>query len=94
MLCDDTERTSLPQRYLSRWLPADEAAPLLRFRAAGQTGETAIVSPLSPEQREQALAVLGAGEQARRQAERAPELRLTSRRDGYFVALGPLSDEP
>lgn len=84
----------MPVRYLSRWLTAEQAVPLLSWPAQAGAGETAIVSPLSAEQREQVLTLLGAGPAARQQAQSAAELRLTSRRGGYFVALGPLADEP
>lgn len=85
--------TRLPQRYLTRWLPADKAEPLLAWPAQRHSGETLIISPLSVSQRQQALTILEAAAAAKRQADAAAELRLTPRRSGYFVALGPLTDD-
>lgn len=90
-----SERTApVTARYAARWLSAEQAAPLLGWPVQRQTGETMIVSPLTPGQRQQALDVIGAGAPVRRQVHQAVELRLTPHRGGYFVALGPLSEGP
>lgn len=94
MPSEQTLSRALAPRYISGWLPAERAAPLLALPVSRRIGETAIASPLTAQQCEQVLDLLAAGAPVRRQAARASELRLTPRRRGYFIALGPLSDAP
>lgn len=83
-----------PQRYASGWLSPDRVEPLIALPAQRQIGATTVVSPLSDAQRQLVLDLLGAAAHVRRQAAHAVELRVTRRRHGYFVALGPLDDAP
>lgn len=84
----------LSQRYVSGWLPAERVEPLLAWPVQRRVGETTVAGPLTPQQCAYVLDLLAAGPRVRRQAARAGELRLTPRRRGYFVALGPLADAP